>query len=181
MLDVSVSYNRFRFMGNEFLTWLWFLMERDPDGLRNIITPDLTLSLGNRTVLENRSDAGVEIISIKGDDAGLEEARLALKKGAMVSELNLRCESGEKRWTFTLKGESMAITHLKMPETAPVQFGEDIEGSVIEKVYLLEIVLSLLDNLFGRFIKLRVSNRWQEKVVPAMKKWIVSGAAVPTA
>jgi len=181
MLDVSVSYNRFRFMGNEFLTWLWFSMEKDRDGLQKTITPELSLSLGNRTVLENRSDAGVETISIKGDDAGLEEARLALKKGAMVSELNLRCERGDKRWIFTIKGESMAITNLKMPEAAVLQSGEDIEGLVIEKAYLLETVISLLDNLFGRYVKLRVSKRWHENVVPAMKKWIIAGAAVPTA
>ena len=75
----------------------------------------------------------------------------------------------------------MAVTNLKMPEAAVLQSGEDIEGLVIEKAYLLEIVISLLDNLFGRFIRLRVSKRWQEDVVPAMKKWIVAGAAVPTA
>jgi hypothetical protein len=29
MLDVSVSYNRYKFLGHEFLTWLWFLMEKN--------------------------------------------------------------------------------------------------------------------------------------------------------
>ena len=29
MLDVSVSYNRYKFLGHEFLTWLWFLIEKD--------------------------------------------------------------------------------------------------------------------------------------------------------
>ena len=28
MLDIAVSYNRYKFIGHEFLTWLWFVMDR---------------------------------------------------------------------------------------------------------------------------------------------------------
>ena len=178
MLDVSVSYNRFRFMGNEFLTWLWFLMENDSDGLKQTISPELTLQMGNRTVLENRSEAGVETVTIKGDDAGLEEGMLALKKGALVTDLNLICESADKRWTFTVKGESMALSNLKVPETGPVETIEDTEGAVLERAYLFETVLTLLDSLFQKFIKLRVSNQWHEQTVPAIQKWIAAGATL---
>ena len=178
MLDVSVSYNRFRFMGNEFLTWLWFLMENDSGGLKQTISPELTLQMGNRTVLENRSEAGVETVTIKGDDAGLEEGMLALKKGALVTDLNLVCESEDKRWAFTVKGESMAPSNLKVPDTGPVETIEDTEGAVLEKAYLFETVLNLIDSLFQKFINLRVSNKWHEQVVPAIKKWIAAGADI---
>ena len=30
MLDVAVAYNRFKFLGEEFLTWLWFVIDQDP-------------------------------------------------------------------------------------------------------------------------------------------------------
>jgi len=33
MLDVSVAYNRYKFLGHEFLTWLWFMIETDKDTL----------------------------------------------------------------------------------------------------------------------------------------------------
>ena len=102
---------------------------------------------------------------------------LALKKGAMVSELNLSYESVDKRWGFTVKGESMNISNLKIPDTGPVQTGEDIEGIVLDKAYLFETVTSLLDRLFKDFITLRVSNRWQEEVAPSVNKWIHSGSA----
>lgn len=177
MFDISISYNRFKFIGNEFLTWLWFVMDNEPDKLKKLLLPAFTLTIGNRTVLENRSDAGVETVTIKGDAAGLEEGMLALKKGAMVSELNLSYESVDKRWGFTLKGESMNISNLKIPDTGPVQTGEDIEGIVLDKAYLFETVTSLLDRLFKDFITLRVSNRWQEEVAPSVNKWIHSGSA----
>ena len=106
MLDVAVSYNRYKFLGHEFLTWLWFLMEKDPSALKGL-EPDLvSLEVGNRIVLENKINGSVESITIEGDDAGLEEGILALRKGAVVTEMNLHYQSGELKWQFTLKGES---------------------------------------------------------------------------
>ena len=97
MLEVSVSYNRYKFLGNEFLTWIWFVIDNDPETLKNIVPSEFTLDIGNRTVLENRRDAGVETVTIKGDTAGLEEGMLALRKGAMVTELNLLYETADRR------------------------------------------------------------------------------------
>src|SRR4030043_36420 len=93
MLDVSVSYNRYKFIGHEFLTWLWFLIEKNPDILKQL-NPDLvSLEIGNRVMLENTTRDSLETITIKGDDAGMEEGILALKKGAVVTELNLHAQA----------------------------------------------------------------------------------------
>ena len=74
MLDIAVAYNRFKFLGDEFLTWLWFVIEQDPSILRNA-DPDLTsFEIGNRVVLEKKHKKAFERITIKGEDAGLEEA-----------------------------------------------------------------------------------------------------------
>ena len=134
MLDVSISYNRYKFLGYEFLTWLWFMMETDQESLLSVQNDIVFIDVGNRLVLENRHTGAVETITIKGDDAGLEEARLALKKGAMVSEINMFFKSGEQKWQFTLKGESFHISSLKIPETGPVEKEEDWEGAVLERM-----------------------------------------------
>ena len=77
MLDVAVAYNRFKFLGDEFLTWLWFVIEQDLSVLRNT-DPDLTsFEIGNRIVLEKKHKKAFERITIKGEDAGLEEAKVA--------------------------------------------------------------------------------------------------------
>ena len=34
MLDIATAYNRYRFLGYEFLTWLWFAMENKPGVLQ---------------------------------------------------------------------------------------------------------------------------------------------------
>ena len=172
MLDVSVSYNRYKFLGYEFLTWLWFMMETDQESLRNIQNDIVSIDVGNRLVLENRHTGAVETVTIKGDDAGLEEARLALKKGAMVSEMNMSYKSGDQKWQFTLKGESFHLSSLKIPETGPVEKEEDWEGAVLEKMYLYEKAVKLVGALYRGFINLRIMDEWSKGVIPKMKIWI---------
>jgi len=174
MLDVSVSYNRYKFIGYEFLTWLWFSIENEPEKIQAVAKDLDSLTLGNRMVIENRrNDEVLEAITIKGDDAGLEEGLLALKKGAVVTEMNLVQTMGDNIWSYTLKGESFNISSLKTPVVGQVESGDDIEGAIIEKVYLHNQVIQLIKTLFIVFIKKRVSDRWPE-TVNRIKKWIRS-------
>jgi len=71
MIDIAVAYNRYRFLGNEFLTWIWFITETDPGTVGSCDDDPVELVVGNRMVLENRTGSGVETITIKGDTAGL--------------------------------------------------------------------------------------------------------------
>ena len=171
MLDIAVAYNRYKFLGNEFLTWLWFMIETDQNRLRRY-DPDLvSLNIGSRLVLENTHNNAKETVTIKGEDANLEEGLLALKKGAVVTEIHLSYKTGAQHWQFSLKGESLNISNLKLPETGPVETPEDLESVVIEKAYLVEKVIGLINNLFSHFVKLRVSNKWRNQTVSQIRKW----------
>ena len=174
MLDVAVAYNRYKFLGEEFLTWLWYVIENDQNLIKNFDKDFVALEVGNRIVFENRRNDSDERITIKGDKANLEEGILALKKGGLVTELNMIYRSGEFRWQFTVKGESLNISSLITPKTDLPESNEDIEGAVLEKIYLYDRVVALLDNLFKHFSNLRVSSSWQKKAVSKMNNWIRS-------
>ena len=171
MLDPSVSYNRYMFLGHEFLTWLWFAVEKDQPMLQFLQEDLQSIEIGNRIVIENHSSAD-EVVTIKGEEAGFEEGFIALGKGAFVSEMNLIYISADQEWRFTVKGESLNISNLKTPETGSVETQEDVEGAVLEKAYLYEKVVRLLNDLFKAFIRLRISEDWKKDVVPKMKHWI---------
>ena len=175
MLDVAVAYNRFKFLGEEFLTWLWFVIAQDPTILKKADPEFASLDIGNRMVLEKRHKKSVEKITIKGEDAGLEEAMLALQKGAMVTELNLIYRSAELKWQFTLKGESLNLSSLKTPAIAAPESPEDMEGIILEKIYLYDKILQFLEKLYKTFIKERLSTRWPKRSVVLIKKWSKSG------
>ncbi|MBW2603013.1 MAG: hypothetical protein JRE28_01685 [Deltaproteobacteria bacterium] len=174
MLDIAVTYGRYKFLGNEFLTWLWFMIETDQSWLRQHDPDIVSLTVGNRLVLENAHNNAKETVTIKGDNASLEEGLVALTKGAVVTEIHLSYKTGAQKWEFSLKGESLNISNLKLPETGPVETPDDIEGVVLEKAYLIEKAVVLINNLFSHFIRLRVSNTWQSQTVSKIRKWATS-------
>lgn len=172
MLDITVSYNRYKFIGYEFLTWLWFSTETETEHLKSL-NPDMTdLKIGNRIVLENHIKKTSETITIKGDDADLEEGILSLNKGALVTELQLIYKSDNQEWLFTIKGESLSLFNLKLPQTGPIESKEDMDGIVLEKIYLMEKLMRGMDKLYTEFVRLRVDQNWKETTVPKIKAWI---------
>lgn len=172
MLDVAVAYNRYKYLGNEFLTWLWYTIDTDPSYFTRMDQTITSLTIGNRIVLENTVNEKSEIVTIKGDDAGLEEGLLSLRKGAVVIELNLCCKSENQEWKFTLKGESLSFSGLKVPETGPVEKKDDIEGLFLEKTYLFEKILNFVNHCFDDFLKLRSVVAWNTTTVPTIRQWL---------
>ena len=179
MLDIATAYNRYKFLGHEFLTWLWYLMETDGDRLGQTQPQSLFLALGKRIVLENPREDHAEKITIKGDYANFEAGMLPLRQGSLVTELSLEAKSAEMTWTFTLKGESLSVSAMKMSTTGPIESLDDVEGAVLEKIYLIETILQFIDTLFERFIKIRVSDDWNKRVVPNIRQWIIEYEARP--
>lgn len=176
MLDISVAYNRYRFLGNEFLTWLWFIIEKHPDHLVQFDAELTSLTVGNRMVLENRIANGVETITIKGDAAGLEEGILALNKGAAVIEVHLNYQSNNLEWQFSLKGESLSFSGLKLPETVSgdTETEEEMEATILEKIYLYEKPFQFIDAVYRSFVHLRLSPQWKTETVSNMRQWMQS-------
>jgi hypothetical protein len=173
MLDIATAYNRYKFLGHEFLTWLWYLMETDGHRLGQVDSPSIVLALGKRIVLENPRENHAEKITIKGEYANFEAGLLPLRQGSLVTELSLEAKSAGMTWEFNLKGESLSVSCMRMSTTGPIESLDDIEGALLEKVYLLETILQFIDTLFERFIKIRVSNDWNKKVVPQIRKWLI--------
>jgi len=176
MLDIATAYNKYGFLGNEFLTWIWYLIETDQNITQIIESKEpVTLDIGNSLVLENNlGEKSKERITIKGDQAGLEEGTTALKKGAWVTDINLLCKIGEEEYKFSIKGESFNLTGLKTPSIDTSSSEDEMEGMIIEKTYLLLKVTGVIDTLFLKFIEQRSSEDWKTKEFQSIKEWIQS-------
>ena len=176
MLDISTAYNKYKFLGNEFLTWIWFLIENDKDLSPYLaIQEKVTLDIGNGIHLENNlGDKSTEKITIKGDQAGLEEGTTALKKGAYVTQMNLVCTVGEEEYAFTMKGESLNVTSLKTPVVQKPSGRDDIEGAILEKTYFYTKVFQVIDSLFLKYTQLRTNDEWKRSQLVEIREWINS-------
>jgi hypothetical protein len=174
MLDIAVAYNKYKFVGHEFLTWLWYMMENEPEKLAETEPEIQSIAIGNRIVFESRNqNDAVEVITIKGDEADLAEGIISLKKGATVSEMNLVITMNDSQWRFGIKGENLAPASLKVPETGNIEnMEEEEDGAVLEKLFLCEKAVNVMDEIYRMFIKLRISEDWSRKTVPSIQKWI---------
>lgn len=171
MLDISIAYNRYKYLGHEFLTWLWYAIENDPDKIKDRTGNPVTLDMGGRIVLENSHREAMETITIKGNESELEEGRLAVSNGAVVTEMNLLCRINERLWTFTLKGESLDLAGLKIPENEKAESADDLEGTILLRLESYETILDFVHHRFGLFLKLRLSDQWAKKIAPGIRKW----------
>ncbi len=176
MLDIAAAYNKYKFLGNDFLTWIWFSIETQKDFSVLLNSKDIiSFEIGNSIVLENKlGDKSKEKITIKGDEAGLEEGTTALKKGAWVTQINLLCKINEDEYKFTIKGESFNITGLKTPKTDLSKTGDEIEGLILEKAFLCFRIYEVIDTLFLKYLEQRVSDDWNHKGLQDIKNWIGS-------
>jgi hypothetical protein len=172
VLDISIAYSRYKFLGFEFLTWLWFTLEKYPNTIQHDEFTELSLKIGNRMVIENAFHNSIETVTIKGDDAGLEEGMLALRKGGVITEMNMIAAGDRQQWQFTLKGESLAIAALKIQNEMEPENQEDMEAQVIDRIFTCERIVDWIYHLFNQFIKLRLSDKWKNAIIPDMHRWI---------
>jgi hypothetical protein len=189
MPPVSEAFKNYQFLGNEYLTWLWFCIENEPHTITDPTGNTVSMMVHNKIVLKKAAGKTVRITIEKDSAEEAEEGMLALKGGAIVTELSLLMTIGDVEWTFSIKGDSLQINSLKpsveMPEAihsdgTPEQIEDkqrcDFEASVLDKTYLYVQAIDVIDGLFKKYILLRLSDDWEDKTVPGMKAWIVQGA-----
>lgn len=173
MLDIAVAYNKYKFVGYEFLTWIWYLTENNYDFIEQTAPEIKMFYIDNKIVIENFKEDSSEKITINGDNANLDEGALALKKGALVTEMKIQLKTDEDiDFKFTIKGESLDITGFGIPKHKFSTSDEEIEGSVIEKVHFLQILTTIVDKLFQKFISIRISTNWKDQELTKIGLWI---------
>ena len=85
----------------------------------------------------------------------------------------IRLEKDELAFQLTLRAEDFSVNALKTPKLEKTG-GDDVDPDalLLEKIYLMEICVGLLDGLYAQFLDLRLSpGRWEEEVA-AMRQWM---------
>jgi hypothetical protein len=110
--------------------------------------------------------------TVSGQGTEMSEAMAGLRTGKKVAKAFLKIAMDQDEWTLTLSAKDFAVSGLKTPKVeGQPEEGEDPDALFLEKVFLVERCLSLVDELYLRFVKLRLSSDWGETVA-AMRSWI---------
>lgn len=188
-MDLLELINQKAFLGQEFLTWLWYVSEEEeppalPDGRR------VRLQLGDRLVLGPAQGAEGARITVRGQESSLAEAREGLRRGKLVDSLRLGIElEGEEYW-LNLSATELAVSSLKLPPVAPAedplrpppppspQAGGEAEqglgaaeGLVLERVALIANALAAVEGLFAAFLARRLDREAAAELLASLRDW----------
>jgi DNA recombination-dependent growth factor C len=159
-----------RFLGYEFLTWLWFFSESADGKIRLEDDREAEVHLADRLALSVPDD-GNERVVCTTQASNLYEARTALQRGKRVEEAQLFIKLDENEYVLRLDTNLWAIRGLRTPKQIKDQAEEGLDGRFLEKMYFLEEVFACLDALYARFLSLRLSPEWEARTNPLLKKW----------
>ena len=165
-------------LGQEFLTWLWF--RSSIGGIFNDKSGrPFSVNMEQRIVVQGGEGDHLETASVSGLDSELREARMGLTTGKKVTRALLRLERGHEEWQVTMKASDFSLGSLKTPKIEKSADGDvDPDALLLEKLYLVESCLELIDVLYAAFLQLRLDvAAWKEEV-KGLRQWMYTEAVL---
>ena len=159
---------RGRFLGEEFILWLWMRGLRDggesgdPEDRSSCFVDD-SVQLANE-----RGDVK-ELSLRKGNPAESREAFEALSRGMRPSRAKLRLLAGDLEWTLTLHAESLLAAGMKLPPSG----AKDPAGRAADRLFLLEEGLTHLERRYQRFLRERTTD--PDAFGEGLRNWLRAG------
>ncbi|NUP10976.1 MAG: hypothetical protein HOW73_33435 [Polyangiaceae bacterium] len=166
MKDLAELVELNRFVGREFLLWLWFESELYETNLRPTNADACALWLESELTLASEA----EETRVKSSTPGLApEAKQALRQGKLPKQTKLRLVWGELEYGWKMNADTLAIASLKIP--AQLKSQDDKYEALYERMRLTESLETILDALYADFITLRLDVAWENVIVPQMRRW----------
>lgn len=159
-----------RFLGSEFLMWLWFKSECY-DGMFDVHKHGAVEVIFDDRLRLDSYLAETERNTFKGGAPAFSpEAKIALREGKRPTRARLRILKEGREWKFRFKAEEFDISSLKIPALLT----EREDEKLYERMALVEELEEILDRLYNEFLVIRTSNAWDEVMLPTLREWIQS-------
>lgn len=159
------------FLGNEFLLWLWYVIENETDTIKLSDNSEVAVMMARTLTLEcPRGQYGKESISSDGPTK-LPEALRAVQVGRLPRKTGMTLVRHDHPYELTLQAETLAISGAKLP--APEE--EEDRTRLEERVSQLRHMIETLDLLYVAFLEKRLGDPWKNELAK-IKKWLKGGA-----
>lgn len=160
-------------LGQEFLTWLWYKSDVSHDAFTAKDGSPFIVSMEQRIVVQGGQGDTKETASVSGALSPLREARFGLGTGKKVTRALLHFEKENMTFQVSLKAEDFSLGGLKTPKLDKADADDDPDALLLEKIYLIESCVELLDSLYGQFLNTRFGSDWDNEV-SAMQAWLTN-------
>ena len=163
-----------RFLGAEFLLWLWLRAEI---GSLPIALPELgelDVWLDNQLTLQSDIDPN-ERVTVRGAaPSGSPEAREAVRSQKFPVRARIAIRNEERDFACVLVAPRFAIAGAAIPAVLT----KDTDDAFVERMTLVERLSLSLDRLYAAFLQERLADTWGLGWEPAIVCW-AEGAAIP--
>lgn len=174
-MDLVDLISEKRFLGQEFLTWLWWKSEERGGVVALPGEGDIVVVFEKHMLLEYGEGDSNESLICRGLQTELQEARTGLVMGKKLEQARIQLVLNDYEWNFTMAGALMEFRNVKLPKTggesANSENPEEREGMVLERIFLFEELVRIVLELFRLFLETRVSPEWRDELL-RVREWV---------
>jgi len=158
------------FLGEEFLTWLWFRWETEGGEFTLSGGRVVGIALDDFLTFAALTEDETEQTLRRGLPTRTAEARTALRQGHRLRKARLLVAEGDRQWTATLDAPSLTLSGVKLPEDA-----EECESEMDRTADRAANWLALheiVQALYGLFLKDRLRENYRSTGAEAQATWM---------
>ena len=178
-MDLVDLITKKRFLGQEFLTWLWYKSEERGGSVSLPGRGDVTVIFEKHMLLEYGEGQDQEKVICRGLQTELKEARAGLSLAKKPEQARLRLIWDDREFGLTLTAAVFEFRNIRLPKTVDQSDEGDgpehLEARILERIALFELLCDLVLELFGLFISIRCASEWQQELVH-IREWIAEGS-----
>jgi recombination associated protein RdgC len=168
-----------RFLGQEFLAWLWYKSEERGGSVEVPGRGDVLVVFEKHMLLEYGEGDASEKVICRGLQTELKEARAGLGLAKKPEQARVRLAWSDYEFSVTLAAAIFEFRNVRLPKTAGSEEddgrAESLEGRILERIALFEHLTRLVDDLFRMYINVRATRLWNEELVK-IRAWINAGS-----
>ena len=160
-------------LGQDFLTWLWFRSDVVSTFFLAGNAQPFQVSMEKRVTVTGGEGSERETTSVSANiDSSLSEARLGLHRGKKVTRALIHLTKDDFGFDVSVKAADFSLNGLKTPKIDKSDRDDDPDALFLEKVFLIETAVTLLDSLYRQFLGLRLDEGKWKKTTDEMMKWM---------
>ncbi len=164
-----------RFLGQEFLAWLWYKSEERGGSVEMPGIGDILVVFEKHMLLEYGEGEANEKVICRGLQTELREARAGLALGKKPEQARIMLARGDYEFHVTLAASIFEFRNVKLPKTVASSDEADnpeaVEGRILERVALFEDLTHLITDLFSMFLQKRSGDDWPGELAK-IQTWI---------
>ena len=121
-MDLVDIISEKKFLGQEFLTWLWYKSEERGGAILLTGAGDIQLVFEKHMLLESGEGESLERLTCNGLQTELQEARTGLFMGKKLERAHIYLAKGDYEWRFSLSATLFEFRNVSLPKTVTVSF-----------------------------------------------------------